>query len=67
MTKTTGVGACGKPALWFSKRRWAAVFAVHGRGSVHAVTDSRTMRENFHHLTGHYPSGQLTLTMRELK
>jgi len=28
--------------------------SVHGRDSVHAIADSRTMRVNFHHLTGRY-------------
>jgi hypothetical protein len=32
-----------KTALWFSKTRWAAVFAVHGVGSVHAVVNSGKM------------------------
>lgn len=33
-----------------------ALFSVHGDGSAHVVTNSRMVRANFHHLTGHYPS-----------
>jgi len=50
---TIGVGAVENPLVGFPSgggRR----SSVHGRGSVHTAPDSRTMRANFHHLTGRY-------------
>ena len=58
MNEEVGVGACGKPALWFSKQRWTG---SHGCGSVHAVVELREGVRDLHHLTGHYhgvPYGQ---------
>jgi hypothetical protein len=52
MNEEVGVGACGKPALWFSKQRWTG---SHGCGSVHAVVELREGVRDLHHLTGHYP------------
>ena len=34
--------------------RWAALLAVHGIGSVHAVAELREDARDLHHLTGHY-------------
>ena len=51
MNEEVGVGACGKPALWFSKQRWTG---SHGCGSVHAVVELREGVRDLHHLTGHY-------------
>jgi len=41
--KKNRCGRSWKTALWFSKRRWAALFAVHGRVSVHAVVNLRKL------------------------
>ena len=54
MNEEVGVGACGKPALWFSKQRWTG---SHGCGSVHPVVELREGVRDLHHLTGHYPVG----------
>jgi hypothetical protein len=51
MNEEVGVGACGKPTLWFSKQRWTG---SHGCGSVHPVVELREGVRDLHHLTGHY-------------
>lgn len=55
------MGACGKPALQVSKRRWT-VLVVHGLGSVHAGHELTNGCANWHHLTGHNPAESARLT-----